>query len=75
VIVEGHDRLRPWTAKASRLLVRDDHGNPLLVVVRVGATHTVVPATDAGFAAACALLGVDRTELADVEPLTTPPRG
>lgn len=59
--VESHNGLRePRSFQATRLVIRDELGNPVVIVAElVGSVITVLKVRDKGFAELCKLLGID----------------
>jgi hypothetical protein len=77
VIVETHERLQSISKiKATRLVVRDDLGRPLLVVMQLSSGHVrYIGADQPDFNEHLASLGLDRTVILtslDVASLAPP---
>ena len=71
--IETHDGLtNPQVIKATRLVVKDDHGQPVFVVLEQGPNQFVsFKATDPDFEAALAQFGLRQTAIVtrvDVKP-------
>lgn len=73
MIVEAHNGLRqPVSFSATRVIVRDDMGNPIAVVMQDGQFTHVRHAGEPDFNAWLQLCGINRTTVVTQLPARTP---
>jgi hypothetical protein len=76
MIVESHFRLGQLDRRhASRVLITADDGTPLVAVVRVGDSYTVMLASEPGFDAALGMFGLSREDAPEVDTVHLPDAG